>query len=138
MMSTNTMTVATGITPYLHYDDIVAMIDWLIRVFGFSEKGRWLDASGNVANAELLIGEAEVWLDGTPDWWKKRGRRPEEWIGVWVNDIDAMHARVVTAGLSPKAPESKFYGVRVFQVTDPEGYTWGFMQRSSFTARHPA
>jgi len=72
------------------------------------------------------------------DYRQKRGRQPEEWIGVWVNDVDAMHTRVVAAGLSPKASESKFYGVREFQVTDPEGYTWGFMQRSSFTARHPA
>ena len=42
-----------GITPYLHYDNIVAMIEWLARVFGFTEKGRWLDAQGAVRNAEL-------------------------------------------------------------------------------------
>lgn len=133
----NINTNATGITPYLHYDDVVAMIDWLVRVFGCTEKGRWLDSSGKVANAELALGQAEIWLDGTADWWKKRGRRPEEWIGVWVNDVGAMHARVVSAGLSPNTPEKKFYSVRLFQVTDPEGYTWGFMQRSSFTAKHP-
>ena len=45
-----------GITPYLHYDDVPRMIEWLTRVFGFSEKGRWLDAQGAVQNAELVVG----------------------------------------------------------------------------------
>ncbi len=126
-----------GITPYLHYRDIVAAIDWLTRVFGFVEKGRWLNSEGRVTNAELVVGSTEVWLDGDPDWWKKRNRGPEEWIGVWVDDVDAMHSRLRAAGLSPEPPQRKFYGVRVLQVVDPEGYTWGFMQRSPYRARHP-
>jgi uncharacterized glyoxalase superfamily protein PhnB len=126
-----------GITPYLHYDDIGAMIGWLTRVFGFTEKGRWVDATGAITNAELLAGAAEVWLDGDPSWWKQRGRRPEEWIGVWVDDVDAMYARVKAAGLDPAPPENKFYAVRVLQVVDPEGYTWGFLQRAPYVAKHP-
>ncbi len=45
-----------GITPYLHYDDIAAALEWLIRVFGFVEKGRWTDDSGHITNAEITIG----------------------------------------------------------------------------------
>jgi uncharacterized glyoxalase superfamily protein PhnB len=126
-----------GITPYLHYDDVAAMIEWLTRVFGFTEKGRWVDAQGTVRNAELCVGNTEVWLDGDPQWWKQKGRRPEEWIGVWVDDVDAMFARVKAAGVALEAPENKFYAIRVFQVTDPEGYTWGFMQRGPYVARIP-
>ena len=111
-----------GITPYLHYDDIVSVTEWLKRVFGFDEKGRWLDSNGRVRNAELSVGGTEVWLDGDPDWWRSKGRRPEEWIGVWVDDVDAMYARVKAAGIAADPPESKFYAVRVLQVTDPEGY----------------
>jgi uncharacterized glyoxalase superfamily protein PhnB len=48
-----------------------------------------------------------------------------------------MHARVKAAGLNPEPPESKFYAVRVLQVTDPEGYTWGFLQRAPYVARSP-
>jgi uncharacterized glyoxalase superfamily protein PhnB len=124
-----------GATPYLHYNDLAAMIDWLTGVFGFVERGRWLDAQGMVRNAELFAGDAEIWLDGDPAYWTQRGRRPEEWIGVWVGDVDAMFARVTGAGIAAQAPENKFYGVRVFDVTDPEGYTWGFMQRCAFVAR---
>jgi uncharacterized glyoxalase superfamily protein PhnB len=52
-----------------------------------------------------------------------------------VDDVDAMHARVRAAGVEAEPPENKFYGIRVFQVTDPEGYAWGFMQRSAYIAR---
>jgi uncharacterized glyoxalase superfamily protein PhnB len=65
-----------GITPYLHYDNIVAMIEWLARVFGFTEKGRWLEARGAVRSAELAVGATELWLDGDSTWWKSKGRRP--------------------------------------------------------------
>jgi uncharacterized glyoxalase superfamily protein PhnB len=126
-----------GITPYLHYDNIVAMIEWLARVFGFTEKGRWLDARGAVRNAELAVGSTELCLDGDSTWWKSKGRRPEEWTGVWVNDVDAMFERAKAAGIVADPPENKFYGVRVLQVKDPEGYTWGFMQRSACVARIP-
>jgi hypothetical protein len=44
----------TGITPYLHYDDVATMIDWLTGVFGFTERGRWLDAQGGLRNANAL------------------------------------------------------------------------------------
>jgi uncharacterized glyoxalase superfamily protein PhnB len=136
MMTTPKVSFA-GITPYLHYDDIGAMIAWLTRVFGFTEKGRWLDAAGSITNAELCAGSSEIWLDGDPGWWKQRGRRPEEWIGVWVDDVDSMHARVKAAGLNPEPPQCKFYAVRVLQVTDPEGYTWGFLQRAPYIAHAP-
>jgi uncharacterized glyoxalase superfamily protein PhnB len=127
----------SGITPYLHYDDISAALDWLTRVFGFVEKGRWLDDSGGITNAELSVGSTEVWIDGAPDWWKSKGRRPEEWIGVWVNDVDAMYARVTTTGVDTTPPETKFYGVRVLQVRDLEGYVWGFMERAPLVVRAP-
>src|SRR6266540_2822002 len=102
-----------GVTPYLHYDNATAMIEWLTRVFGFTERGRWLDAQRNVCNAELYAGDTEIWLDGDPEWWKQKGRRPEEWLGVWVDDVDAMYERVKAAGVSVEPPQSRFFGVRV-------------------------
>jgi uncharacterized glyoxalase superfamily protein PhnB len=124
-----------GITPYLHYDDVAAMIEWLTRVFGFTERGRWVNSQGALRNAELYAGNTEVWLEGDPEYWTQKGRRPEEWIGVWVDDVDAMYDQVKAAGVDTAPPEDKFYGIRVFQVTDPEGYAWGFMQRCAYVAR---
>jgi uncharacterized glyoxalase superfamily protein PhnB len=124
-----------AITPYLHYENVAVMIDWLTRVFGFKERGRWLDGQGLLSNAKVVVGSTEVWLDSDPDYWKQKGRRPDEWIGVWVDDVDAMFAWVKAAGVAVEQPENKFYRIRIFQVIDPEGYTWGFMQRSAYLAR---
>jgi uncharacterized glyoxalase superfamily protein PhnB len=49
-------------------------------------------------------------------------RRAEQWIGVWVDDVDAMYERVTAAGVAVDPPEDKPYGVRILTVTDPEGY----------------
>ena len=136
-MSTTHVTF-TGITPYLHYEDISAAIAWLTRVFGFIEKARWIDDAGNITNAELVVGNTELWLDGASDWWKKKGQSPEEWIGVWVDDVEAMYQRVQASGVQASQPEYKFYGVRVLQVRDPQGFIWGFMQRAPVQARAPA
>ena len=120
----------SGVVPYLHYEDVIPMLEWLARVFGFSEFQRWPDAQRVVRNAEMIFADTEIWLDGSPGWWEKRGGRPDQWIGVWVEDVDAMYERVKTAGVEPKtAPEDKPYGVRTFNVEDPGGYTWGFMRR---------
>ena len=127
-----------GFTPLLHYDDAVAMIDWLVRVFGFVEKGRWLDEQGKIRTAELYVGSGELWLDGDPEWWKRKGHRPDEWLGVWVDDVDALFERIQAAGVSAAAPEDKYYAVRVLEVRDPEGYIWGFLQRARYFARTPA
>ena len=122
--------VFSGFVPYLHCEDAVAMLEWYARVFGFEEKARWPDASGAVRNAEMVVGDTELWLDGSgPGWWANKGRGPEQWIGVWVDDPDAMWERVRAAGIDTEAPEDKPYGVRVLSVTDPEGYSWGFMRR---------
>ena len=51
------------------------------------------------------------------------------WIGVWVDDVDAMYERVKAAGVESEPPEDKDYDVRSYSVKDPEGVNWGFMKR---------
>lgn len=112
-----------GTVPYLHVRDADASLAWYARVFGFETTGRW-ERDGVVHNAEMRAGRAEVWLDGG-------GHKPssEDWIGVWVDDVDAMYERVRGAGVTADPPEDKPYRVRAFHVTDPDGYVWGFMRR---------
>jgi uncharacterized glyoxalase superfamily protein PhnB len=77
-----------------------------------------------------MAGDHEVWFSGHgPGFWEKLGVENDMWIGVWVDDVDAVHARVVAAGIAADAPEDKDYDVRSFSVKDPEGYSWGFMKR---------
>ncbi len=119
----------SGITPYLFYDDAAAMITWLETVFGFEEIERHLDGDGRVQNAELRVGDNELWIDGYPGYWASRGGAPDQWIGIWVNDTDAMYKRVREAGVDCDPPSDRPHGVRELKVRDPQGYVWGFMQR---------
>jgi uncharacterized glyoxalase superfamily protein PhnB len=120
-----------GLTPYLDYEDAGAALDWLSRVFGFQERSRYVDKDGIVRQAEMLVGRTELWLGGRdPGYWESKGRRPDSFIGVWVDDVDAMYERVQAEGAEvTRPPRDETYDVRTMQVKDPEGYSWGFMRR---------
>jgi uncharacterized glyoxalase superfamily protein PhnB len=120
-----------GLVPHLKYEDAGAMLDWLSRVFGFQERSRFVDKDRIVRQAEMRLGTGELWLGGMgAGYWDRVGHGPDQWIGVWVDDVDAMHARVVAAGVDAPAPEDQSYDVRSFNVKDPEGYHWGFLRRT--------
>lgn len=45
----------------------------------------------------------------------------------WVDDVDAMHARALAAGLRPSmAPADAPWGERYFHITDPDGHELSF------------
>ena len=116
-----------GFVPYLFYDDAGAAMDWYAEVFGFEDIGRWPGADGRVQNGEMRVGGSELWLDGG-------GRRADEdprpsWVGIWVNDLVDLQARLEAVGLPVDGPVDREFGVRMLNVADPFGYLWGFMQR---------
>jgi uncharacterized glyoxalase superfamily protein PhnB len=120
-----------GVTPYLYYDDAGAMMAWLERVFAFEQMPRYVDKSGRVREGAVKAGDAEIWVTGTPwsGYWKAHGRGELGLTLIWVADVDAHHAHVVAQGVAADPPQDQTYGVRSYNVTDPEGYKWGFMQR---------
>ena len=118
-----------GITPYLHYEDAAFALDWLARVFGFEEVSRYVDDAGRVREAEMHVGDQQLWLSGRdPGYWDEKGHGPDQLILIWVDDVDGQYDRVKSAGVDTNPPEDKPYGVRMFGATDPDGYEWGFMQ----------
>jgi len=126
-----------NLVPYLFYTDIESMIDWYTRVFGFVELERWRQDDGKIHNAEMRVGDTELWMDATDDGrhhlTDPKGNPFSLWVGVWLDtpdDVDAMHAHVVHEGVQPEQdPHDRPYGVHTFNVRDPEGYLWGFMCR---------
>src|SRR5262249_1181663 len=67
-----------GITPYMHYEDAAAILDWLARVFGFRETSRYVDGDGRVREAGMLVGDSQLWISGRdPGYWEGKGRGPE-------------------------------------------------------------
>jgi catechol 2,3-dioxygenase-like lactoylglutathione lyase family enzyme len=54
---------------------------------------------------------------------------PQIWgrLILWVDDVDAMHARAVDAGLQPEAaPVDAPWGERYFHLRDPDGHELSF------------
>jgi hypothetical protein len=54
------------VVPYLLYEDADAAMDWLIRVFGFTERVRDRQSDGTVRHGELLVGNGGVIMLGSP------------------------------------------------------------------------
>jgi uncharacterized glyoxalase superfamily protein PhnB len=119
-----------GIVPYLFFDDAAAAMDWYARVFGFEDIGRWENDAGGVQNGEMRVGNTEVWLDGGGrQLFPREGDDRPQWIGVWVDDVDAMYERIKNAGAEAEPPVTRDFGVQMLTVPDPFGYLWGFMRR---------
>ena len=117
-----------GIVPYLFYDDAEAAMAWYSRVFGFEEIDRWLNDDGKIQNAEMRIGDTELWVNGG-------GRRDDQdqrpvWIGIWTDDLHAMYAQVKAAGIDCEPPVEREFGVHMLTVPDEFGYLWGFIKRA--------
>ena len=119
------------VTPYLLYEDVAAAIEWLGRAFGFEERLRFADEAGVVTHAEVTLGDGEVFL-GHPG---PEFRSPEELgafthlVHVYVEDVDAHHARAVEAGAPILAElEDTPYGDRRYDTEDLEGHRWSFAQ----------
>ncbi|GAB3509715.1 glyoxalase [Amycolatopsis cihanbeyliensis] len=133
-----------GLAPYLYYADATQALEWLVRVFGFTEKLRYEDAAGAVFQATVAAGDAEVQLTSVgPEYWEAKGvDGPVGQLNVvYVDDVDAQHARVSAAlgdHVEVSRPQDQPYGARLFTVQDIGGNSWTFWQRVSDTVELPA
>ena len=117
------------VVPYLLYADVEAALAFLGGAFGFSERLRVPAPDGGVRHAEMNVpGGGLVMLGGagadflTP---KKLGTRTQL-VFVYVDDVDALHARALAAGaLIVSELDDRDYG-RTFAAEDPEGHHWSF------------
>ena len=119
--------VYQGIVPYLFYDDADEAINWYAQYLGFVEIGRWLNDQGRVQNAEMRVGNTEIWLDGSG----KQTVSPDrpQWIGIWVENVDALYEQLRAGGIDCEPPVTREFGVQMLTVPDPFGYLWGFIRR---------
>lgn len=129
MTEENRGTRFLGITPYLIYDDAAQAGDWLTHNFGFEEISRYHGDDGAITNIELRVGSNEIWLDNYPGYWSKAGKKPDQWLGIWVTDASQYRELLANLGVQVGAMRERDHGVQEFSVKDPQGYTWGFLQR---------
>lgn len=116
-----------GIVPYLFYDDAEQALSWYSQYFGFEEISRWTNDSGKVQNAEMRVGDTEIWIDGSGSL-QKTDERPL-WIGIWVDDVDAIYQQLKQCGVNCEPPVTREFGVRMLTVDDGMGHLWGFIKR---------
>lgn len=132
-----------GLAPYLYYTDATEAVEWLTRVFGFREKVRYVDSAGEVFQATLLAGDAEIQVTAVDaNYWETKGvDGPVGQLNVvYVDDVDTQHARVVDAvgeSVEVTPPQDQPYGARLFTVQDIGGNSWAFWQRVSDTVDLP-
>jgi uncharacterized glyoxalase superfamily protein PhnB len=134
-MSVEPAAEPTRIFPTLRYRDAPAMIAWLGRAFGFTERAVYPGEAGAIAHAELAFGAALIMLSsarddrfgaivGVPG---NDGPGNGQAIYVAVDDVDAHHARAQAAGAEIlMALTDTDYGSRDYICRDPEGYVWCF------------
>jgi PhnB protein len=136
--------VAQRIVPMIAYEDTAAAIDWLVDAFGFQERGqRYVMDDGTIGHAELELGGEIVMLATpnreyqSPTRHRKTCDAADRWLDnpwvidgvlVRVDDLDAHHARAVSAGVNViRRPEQGPDGRR-YTAEDLEGHRWMFVE----------
>jgi uncharacterized glyoxalase superfamily protein PhnB len=116
----------------LVYNDIEAVHDHLVAVFGFGPGTITCDESGRVVHGELHVGDGVVWMH--PPSLSNQLASPvtlgasTHCMAVMVDDVDRHHERAVAAGATVvAAPRDMPYGVREYSARDLEGGLWSFM-----------
>ena len=125
------------------YQDPARAIDWLCRAFGFELRIKVQDDTGKIVHSELTFGEGLIMVAGeSPHGMRHIGRSPlslgganTQGLCVYVDDVEAHHARAVAAGAKITRPLAvSDYGPdhwsdRNYGADDLEGHSWYFAQR---------
>jgi PhnB protein len=131
------------VVPYLAYEDGVAALEWLVRVFGFEERVRMLDDAGRLMHGEVVLGDGVIMLASpTPDYegpahHREHCQRAARWserpwlingVLVYVDDVDAHCARARDGGARILSEPQDGPPARRYRAEDCEGQRWMFMQ----------
>ncbi len=124
---------AKAITPILNVSDIRSSIAWFEKL-GWRKCWDWgtPPTFGSVGS-----GECEIFLCLNAQGSRGRGANTSTrgeagqddamdkgvWMSVWVDDVDAVHARCVAEGLDvTHPPTNEPWGVREFHLRHPDGH----------------
>lgn len=91
----------------------------------------------------LVVKENPRWREAPrPDWPRSphSAGAPSSLFSLYVEDVDAVLARALAAGATPRnaeghVPEDSYFGDRIAQFHDPEGHVWIVSTRVEDVAR---
>jgi uncharacterized glyoxalase superfamily protein PhnB len=134
------------ISSSVFYED-PAMLDWLVRVFGFEVRLKVEGDGGSIVHSELTFGDGLIMVgalgkSSPPPGAKWRSPRSvgganTQSLCIVVDDVDAHYAHAKAAGAKiARELKTTDYGAehftdRGYMTEDPEGHLWYFMQRLS-------
>jgi uncharacterized glyoxalase superfamily protein PhnB len=109
------------VTPYLMVERAGAFLEFLERAFGATVTERVLGPQGNVAHAQVKIGDSMVMVGEANANWKAQPAS----LYLYLEKVDEAHQRAVQEGAtSLMEPSDQFYGDRNGGVKDGWGITW--------------
>ncbi len=119
--------------PHVVYQNVLEAIDWLTRVFSFSEHYRYGETGGLVEGAQMYLGNAYIMARGahrgcaTP---AKLGAYTQS-LTVFVEDVDAHYRRAKSAGAKiVEDLNETCYGEKQYGVENLDGHRWLFSQHA--------
>jgi uncharacterized glyoxalase superfamily protein PhnB len=119
MINNRSMPHSTVI-PVLGYIDVRQAVDWLTRVFGFTERIRIADH-----RVQLTYGSGDLVVTKSA----ASGGTANHSIMVRVTNVDAHYLQSKQAGAQIFGEPTTFpYGERQYTVADLDGHVWTFSQ----------
>lgn len=116
-------------TPYLSISGAKDAIEFYKLAFGATEVFRLNNPTGDIAHAEIKIGDSLIMLSEPSE--DSPMPSPDTLGGstvaihLYVEDVDAMFEQAIDAGaLDIKSVEDQFYGDRMGTLKDPFGHIW--------------
>lgn len=118
-----------SVTPHLVCAGAAKAIEFYKQAFGAEEGARLPGPDGRLMHASVKIGDSQVMLvDEMPEWGAlgpKSLKGSPVTIHLYVDDVDAVVARAVSAGAKVTMPVAEqFWGDRYGKLEDPFGHHW--------------
>ena len=114
----------TPVTPSLYVPDLAAVLRYYTGTLGFTQTGAY-EEDGRTFWAEVALGPARLWFFNTP-----LDSHPKPafsgLIYIFVDDVDALAARLKGHVPFEWGPETQPYGLRELGLKDLNGYTLVF------------
>ena len=122
------------ITPVLTVHDINKAIEFYEKAFGFEKKTVYPDKQGRIVHAEVKFQNEIVIMLGLEGAFDNQCKTPANSgiqcpinLYVYCPDIDGLYKRAKKAGAKITMEiADMFWGDRVAQFEDPDGYRWMF------------
>jgi MerR family transcriptional regulator, thiopeptide resistance regulator len=116
----------------LVYNDIEAVHDHLVAVFGFGPGTITRSESGQVIHGEMHVGDGVIWMHPPSEEYDLKSPATlgasTHCMAVMVENVDRHHENASAAGAAVVYPPRDMeYGVREYAARDLEGGLWSFM-----------